>query len=304
MKTKKIIKISGSIVLVFTLLIASAAWYFSSQVLHPAPGKCDPKHFVYCGSPQELGLKFEAVRFFSDHPIEIKGWFVPADSKRAIILVHGITANRRESMRWLKALHQAGFNLLAIDLRNHGESSPSVTTLGWNEKNDVIKAVDFLINHKKMAQIGVLGVSMGASASIHAMAQDKRIIAGVFEASFVSARSLLEGIALRDYGLPPVLTIDLVNFFFQMRSRGISLNMIRPVDRIAQISPRPVFILHCPKDKLIPFENGERLFEAALKPKYFWASPCDKHARAWQGNPQLAERKVVNFFTTFMDSSK
>jgi fermentation-respiration switch protein FrsA (DUF1100 family) len=293
------VKKIGILLIIMILIIAAGilggAWYFSSQLLHPVPTPCDPEHFVYCDTPDEMGLPFEEVSFPSRDGITIQGWLIPGKGERAVILVHGITADRREAMRWLKPLHQEGFTQLTIDLRNHGKSEGALTTMGLLEKNDIMGAVDFLVNEKNMKSVGVFGVSMGSSAAIHAMAEDRRIKAGIFEAPFSSLRKLLEVLARRDYGLPPGPTIDLVGLIYNMRSSH-SLEEIRPVDRIGDISPRPVFIIHCPDDDFVPYRFGREVYQAAGEPKEFWASPCKKHARAWQGNPEDAERRVRDFF--------
>lgn len=289
----------GIVLLVILIIFAGGllggAWYFSSQLLHPVPTKCDVEHFVHCDSPDEIALPFEEVSFPSRDNIRIRGWLIPGTGEKAVILVHGITADRREAMRWLKPLHQEGYTLLTIDLRNHGKSDGELTTMGLLEKNDVMGAVDFLTEERGIESVGVFGVSMGSSAGIHAMAEDPRIRAGIFEAPFSSLRNLLEVMAERDYHLPPRFTIDLVDILYRMRS-SYSLDEIRPVDRVGKISPRPLFIIHCPDDDFVPYQFGLDVYEAAGEPKEFWASPCKKHARAWQGNPEEAERRVREFF--------
>ena len=52
---------------------------------------------------------------------------------------------------------------------------------------------------------------------------------------------------------------------------GIFLRSIDADAQIARIAPRPVYLLHAPSDEIIPFENGERLFANAQKPKTFSA---------------------------------
>lgn len=80
-------------------------------------------------------------------------------------MVHGITADRKEGLRWVKAQHTAGYNLLLFDLCNHGESDKSISGMGLKEKEDVVAAVNFLVSQKGIKEIGVFGVSMGASTA-------------------------------------------------------------------------------------------------------------------------------------------
>src|SRR5690606_40943724 len=70
---------------------------------------------------------YEEVSFQSRMDgIRIAGWFIPAPetSENVVIVVHGIHSCRQDSTVLLPAgmLHQGGFNVLMIDLRNHGAS--------------------------------------------------------------------------------------------------------------------------------------------------------------------------------------
>ena len=52
--------------------------------------------------------------------------FGPADARKAIVLVHGFSANRYENwkrMGWYDALAAKGLRGLAFDNRGHGESA-------------------------------------------------------------------------------------------------------------------------------------------------------------------------------------
>ncbi|MEW6527990.1 MAG: alpha/beta hydrolase [Spirochaetota bacterium] len=298
--TKKIAIICITLVTLLCVAVFAAAWHFSNQLIAPKPYTCQVDHFVYCKGIEELAIPYQDVEFKNDEGLTLRGWFVPGKSKKAIIMVHGITADRKEGLRWVKALHNAGYTLMLFDLRNHGKSDKAKTGMGYYEKNDVIAAVDFL-QSKGYKNIGVFGVSMGASTAIQAMANDKRIQAGVFEAAFANLGDLLAEIAKRDFGLPRFPIINAVMWVYSMRL-GADANAINPEDFIGNISPRPVFIIHCDSDDYIAYHHGQRIFAKAKEPKFMWTAHCNKHARAWQSNPQEAEKKVVDFYNKFISS--
>ncbi len=295
---KKILIVCLTIVVLLCIVIFGAAWHFSNQLINPKPYTCQVDHFVYCTGITELGIPYQDVEFKNDINLTLQGWFIPADSKNAIVMVHGITADRREGLRWVKALHKAGYNLLLFDLRNHGKSDKAKTGMGYYEKNDVIAAVDFL-QSKGFKNIGVFGVSMGASTAIQAMAKDTRIKAGVFEAAFANLGDLLAEIAKRDFGLPRFPIINAVMWVYSMRL-GADANSINPEEYIGAISPRPVFIIHCDSDDYIAYHHGQRIFAHAKDPKVMWTAHCNKHARAWQSNPNEAEKRVCDFYKKFL----
>ena len=283
------------------------AWIMSSNIMHPTY-VCNEEHFIYCGDPSQLNLSFEDVSFLSEDGTDLSGWYMPAEisdnvsekvSDKAVIFVHGHGADRREGMRWFKAIHQAGFNILAFDLRNQGKSTQSFSTMGFFEKRDVIGALDYLQQQKKIQSIGIFGTSMGAATSIMAMVDDPRIAAGVFEAGWANLDDLYEEIIEQYMGLPSFPLLPLTVSMLEWRT-GMDMAKLNPEEMLGEITSRPVFIIHCTGDELIGFSHGEKNYAAANEPKEFWQSPCQMHARAWQSDPEYIENRVANYFVKYL----
>ena len=298
--TKKLIAISAASVT--GIVIASflaVAWILSSNIMHPA-FVCSEEHFIYCGDPSQLDLSFEDISIQVGDGHTLSGWYIPAEaSDKAVIFIHGHGADRHEGMRWFKAVHQAGFNILAFDLRNQGKSAKSFSTMGYFEKRDVIRALDYLQQQKQIESIGIFGTSMGAATSIMAMVDDSRIAAGVFEAGWANLDDLYSEIIEQHMGLPSYPLLPLTTWMLEQRT-GMEMVKLNPEDMLPDIAPRPVFIIHCSGDNLIGFSHGERNYAAAKKPKEFWKSPCQMHARAWQSDPEYIEQRVTNYYTKYL----
>ena len=298
--TRKLIAISAASVT--GIVIASflaVAWILSSNIMHPT-FVCSEEHFIYCGDPSQLNLSFEDISIQVGDGHTLSGWYIPAEaSDKAVIFIHGHGADRHEGMRWFKAVHQAGFNILAFDLRNQGKSAKSFSTMGYFEKRDVIRALDYLQQQKQIESIGIFGTSMGAATSIMAMVDDSRIAAGVFEAGWANLDDLYSEIIEQHMGLPSYPLLPLTTWMLEQRT-GMEMAKLNPEDMLADIAPRPVFIIHCSGDNLIGFSHGERNYAAAKKPKEFWKSPCQMHARARQSDPEYIEQRVTNYFTKYL----
>ena len=297
---KKTIAITAASALVIAgICVFTLAWTFSSNVMHPSY-TCSEEHFIYCGDPSQLDLTFENISFQSDDGNVLSAWYIPTEnSNKAIIFVHGHGADRHEGMRWFKAMHQAGFNLLALDLRNSGQNVRSFSSMGYFEQNDVTAAVDYLQQQKKIKSIGVFGTSMGAATSIMAMEKDSRIGAGVFEAGWSNLRDLYAEIIEQYIGLPPFPLLTVTTWLLEIRT-GMNMERLNPEDIIGDIAPRPVFIIHCSEDELIDLSHGKRNYALANEPKQFWQSPCQTHARAWQSDPSYIEKRVANYYLEYL----
>ena len=91
-------------------------------------------------------------------------WPAPGTNVPAIVLVHMLTRSSRDWDITAERLHQAGFLVLAIDLRGHGESSGSVdaaTDLSAMLQ-DVVAAIAWVKHRPEVAssRIGIAGASV------------------------------------------------------------------------------------------------------------------------------------------------
>ena len=153
-----------------------------------AKGFVSPTRTPILKRPSDIGLAYEDVHFATPDGVNLEGWFIPADSNRVVICNHFMGANRQgfpaHLREWrrntpgfeidflprYKALHDAGYNVLAYDLRNHGQSEGTITTLGYAEVDDVRGAVAYLLTRPEVnpKRIGLVGCSMGSAVAIRA----------------------------------------------------------------------------------------------------------------------------------------
>lgn len=156
-----------------------------------AQGLSTPPRTPILRTPEEYGMDYEEITFTTADDVSIKGWFIPANSNKLIISNHFSPANRYGFAGHLeglgfaggfevnflpryKALHDAGYNVLAYDLRCHGESEAGekgVTGVGYFEWQEVLASIDYIKNRSDTAQMdaSLLSMCMGANATINAM---------------------------------------------------------------------------------------------------------------------------------------
>lgn len=293
---KSLIYLSSFLLCAFS----GVAWYFSSQMLYLKIRECSEEHYVFCGDPSSQGIAFEEVSFNSSDGLAIPGWYMPStNAQQAILLVHGRGASRREGMRYAKAIIDAGYSVLAIDMRHPRQNHDIISTMGYHEKKDVVAALDYLEKSKGIKYIGVMGFSMGAATSIIVMAKDSRIKAGVFNGSYANVPDVLAEGAKKIYGLPRYPLMPVVQKIFEWRG-SLDIDEINPEKYVGQISPRPVYIMHGTADTSVDFHHGQRLFELANEPKQFWKAEGGRHTRLWQLDKHKAETSVVEFFNHYL----
>jgi pimeloyl-ACP methyl ester carboxylesterase len=108
------------------------------------------------------------VQLVADDGVELTGSYWPGSRPDgpAVLLLHGIDADRGmfvDNARWLNGL---GYAVLAIDFRGHGASQAAERTFGWREAEDAAAAFRFLRAQAPERRIGIVGVSMGGAAAL------------------------------------------------------------------------------------------------------------------------------------------
>jgi alpha-beta hydrolase superfamily lysophospholipase len=240
-------------------------------------------------------LPYEVVRFpAATDGLPLDGWFIPAakDNKRAVIVCHGVGANKGIFLGVAPFLHSAGFNVLFFDFRGHGSSAGHTVTYGNEEARDVKGAVAYL-KQRGMQRIALYGFSMGGAATLLAAPDLPAVDSVVVDSTFADFRPLVRqqlGWTAPFDGLATIAT-DICSRI----EVGAPLDVIKPSARIASISPRPLFIIHGKADALIPYSQAETNFAAAKEPKQLWLVPGANHCLCRLVSPEVYEIRVTRF---------
>jgi pimeloyl-ACP methyl ester carboxylesterase len=197
---------------------------------YPATQATQAERHPVSGTPADVGLAYEPIRFESegDH-LQLRGWYVPASGRRAIIMVHGLDGNRWGEVEpgLTRLFADEGYDVLLFDLRGHGESEDARVGFGWFERRDVLGAVRVVeARGIPPGRIGVFGASYGGSVALLAAAESPDIGAVAADSPFADARDLLDNELRRRTGLPSVF-VPGVGLFTQL-FYGLNLAEIPP----------------------------------------------------------------------------
>jgi uncharacterized protein len=137
-----------------------------------------PVHIPIEQTPADAGLDFEEFTVIpEDKALSLKGWWMPAENAHAsLVFIHGGGSNRHStffnSVPFYKAMVEAGINVTAIDLRNHGfsDDDPRGLQFGVTEKYDALAAIRWTRDKVADLPVFLMGISMGGATSIHAAA--------------------------------------------------------------------------------------------------------------------------------------
>lgn len=247
------------------------------------------------GEPIQLGQPYREVAFTTADGLEISAWHIDGPRAEAIILVHGVDANRLAMTPEAQLLSQAGYQLLMLDLRGHGLSEGEYKTYGYLEALDVQAATDYLARSPQVDHIGVIGHSYGGAAVARAASQDSRLEAVVLQSTYSSMITITHDSFNRFAFLPEWPFAPLIISLAEERV-GLQLSDVDSTRELATMSPRPLMIIHGREDSLIPVEQAYELYRAAPHPKWLWIINNMGHMNAAHYRPDLYAYHVVTFF--------
>lgn len=237
------------------------------------------------------GIEYQEIELLTSDGIKLAAWYTPPKNGALILLAHGYGDRRSEDFYSLFAEHNYG--VLAWDFRGHGASGGDLVTLGYYETLDVKAALEYALAQPGVGHIGGWGGSMGAVTMIRATAQHPEIEALVADSPFVTLRDEM------DLRVPYPLLNPLIRFFAE-RETGLRLDMVRPVDEIGLISPRPVFLIQGMGDTMVPLASAERLYNAAGEPRELWTEANVPHMNMYAYYRTRYTKRVIEFFDMYL----
>jgi fermentation-respiration switch protein FrsA (DUF1100 family) len=238
-----------------------------------------------------------AAEFQSGDGVTLRGWYIPAEnSTKTITVCSGANGSLDADVHVAPWLHEAGYNVLLFNWRAHGQSEGEVVTLGFNERYDLIAAVQFA-KSKGAERVGVLGFSMGGTVAIATAAVYEDINAIVADSPFVFLLSAVAG-GLIERGVPEGLSFLLARLFvttacLRTRLNLYDIDLARWINRVA---PRPLLLIFGEQDVIVPPSEVNLIFARAGEPKEVWRVPEAAHRNIHVRRPAEYRQRICEFF--------
>ena len=265
-----------------------------------AEAELDPR--AYPASLAGLDLDVQDVTF--EGPLgTYPAWFVDGDSRTWVVVVHGNSMSRLDNVRWLPALHDAGFPTLTITYRND-EGAPEDPSgklrYGLTEWEDLEAAVAYAIDNGAR-DVVLFGDSMGGgviAAFLQRSTMADEVRAAVLDAPMLNFSRTVDDNAAREplvgpIDLPPTLTW-VAKRLAALRF-GVDWSSLDYLTGGAAQFDIPTLIFHGEEDLTVPIQTSRDL--AAQRPDdvTLIACPGADHIECWNREREALEERLLGF---------
>jgi len=233
--------------------LAGVAFAFQDQLLFQPSERLR-------ATPSDAGMPHETVHLSTEDGERLHGWWVPAANVSretapgdaaapTLLFLHGNAGNISGRLESVQQFHRLGLNVLIVDYRGYGQSTGAPSEAGIY--TDATACWRHLTETRGIAPetIVLFGRSMGGGPATW-LAARHRPGAAILESVFTN----VPDVGAHHYSFLPV--------------RALATNQFDNEARASEVDA-PTLHIHSRADRVVPFELGRRVYEAASEPKRF-----------------------------------
>ena len=227
--------------------------------------------------------------------LRLHAFLVEAPGNDWAICLHGYTGRAQEMAGQARRFREMGFHVLAPDARAHGRSEGRYVGMGWPDRLDVLRWIDFILQLDPRARIGLYGVSMGAATALMTAGEDLpgQVHWVVADCAYTSAWDEFRHELKQGFHVPVFPFLYIADFFCRRRAKY----GFREASALAQVKKcrLPALFIHGEADDFVPYWMMDALYMGAPGEKERLSVPGAAHALSSQQAPDLYWQTVESF---------
>lgn len=240
----------------------------------------------------------------SDDGYKLKAYNISADNNehKWVITIHGYRGNCLEMTNYAYHFYNKGFNVLMPDLKGHGSSEGKYIGMGYNDRFDVIKWINLIIDKDPEAKIVLHGVSMGGVTVMMTTGENipKNVVCAIEDCGYSSVKEQF------DYIAEEILDLPVKNFIMSAADLFVRMNLGYPLSDMDAVellkkSRTPTLFIHGDSDNFVPFSMLDVVYNANNNiEKEKLVVEGATHAYSATHNPSLYFSTVFEFVDKYM----
>ena len=216
-----------------------------------------------------------------------------ASGGRFVICSHGYTDNRYGTLKYAKIYLDLGYNVIAYDLRGHGENERTFCTYSIREAKDLSCLIeDAYARFGQDITLGLHGESLGAATSVAVLKYTQKPAFVVADCGFADIMNVLKG-GLKNMNPALVPMVWPASLAAKIKY-GYSFTDMRPIDSLKD-NHVPVLFIHGEDDTFIDPSNSRRMAGASAGYTEFFLIPGAVHAKSVLTRPEMYTEYVTDF---------
>ncbi|WP_413366272.1 alpha/beta hydrolase [Lysinibacillus sp. 3P01SB] len=248
--------------------------------------------------------KMETISITSNDELKLKlaGYVYEQESKVSewVMVAHGYTSSAEGMTRYIRHFYEQGYNVLAVDLRGHGNSEGDYIGMGWHDRLDMVEWIDEVIQRDAQAEIALFGISMGGATVMMTAGEElpDNVKVIVEDCGYASVSDVFIYQLDDLFGLPEFPVIQAANTVTKIRA-GYDLYEASAVEQLKK-SELPILFIHGDKDTFVPFEMLDDVYNAAAGEKEQLIIEGAGHGEAVKVKPDVYWQAVDRFMGEYL----
>lgn len=199
------------------------------------------------------GLTLHGVRYANAETADTHHW---------AIVLHGYRGDHTGVLCLAMPYCEAGYQVIAPDLRACGDSDGDYVGMGWLDREDILRWIDFILADDPQAEIVVHGISMGAATTMMTAGEDTPDNVKVFieDCGYTSVWDVFSSELQLRFGLPEFPILYTASGVAKLRA-GYTFGEASALRQVENCE-KPMLFIHGTADDFIPYEMMDELYNA------------------------------------------
>ena len=245
--------------------------------------------------------KKESTYINSFDNLKLHGYIIRREnSNKWAITVHGYINSAEYMSSIAYKYYNLGYNILMPDLRGHGRSEGNYIGMGWHDRLDIVKWIEFILEEDRDAKILLHGISMGAATVMMVSGEElpDNVKAIIEDCGYTSVKDELAYKLKSMFKLPAFPILNICSIITKLKCNYY----IKEASAVEQLkkSKVPILFIHGQEDKFVPYYMLDELYNACKSDKDKLVIKEAGHAKSEKVNSKLYWEKVNSFINKYI----
>jgi fermentation-respiration switch protein FrsA (DUF1100 family) len=223
----------------------------------------------------------------------------PDTCRKIVVLCHGFNSSKYASLIYAEMYFQMGFTVIMYDHRNHGLSGKSFTSMGYYERYDLKKVIDWCYNKfGDNIEIATHGESMGGATVLLHLEIDDRVKCVTADCAYSDLTLLLKH-QLKTFYHFPLFLVPVESMITYLRT-GFKYKQVSPI-RVVGRTDTPILFIHGKRDNYVPTWMSRQMYDVKKDRKAIYLVAGARHAQSILVNRTGYRKVVEDFLTRYMN---